>query len=113
MELKTKFRISSLFVLISLIIKLNAFLPPEFVRRFEYKLSFKGPHLIFRDGTIPFWEFSGNAIASNDQVRITPSIKSQKGRIWTKNQMANPDWEIEVIMRVNGRGRVGADGMVI
>ena len=28
-------------------------------RRFEYKLSFKGPHLIQRDGTIPFWDIGG------------------------------------------------------
>ena len=28
-------------------------------RRFEYKHSFKGPHLVQRDGTIPFWEHGG------------------------------------------------------
>ena len=28
-------------------------------KRFEYKLSFKGPHLVQRDGTIPFWEHGG------------------------------------------------------
>lgn len=88
-------------------------MPPEFTKRFEYKLSFKGPHLVFKDGTIPFWEHSGSAIPSNDQIRITPSIKSQKGRIWSRNAIAAPDWEIEVIMRVNGRGRIGADGMAI
>lgn len=27
--------------------------------RFEYKLSFKGPHLVQRDNSIPFWEYSG------------------------------------------------------
>ena len=29
-------------------------------RRFEYKLSFKGPHLVQRDGTIPFWQHGGS-----------------------------------------------------
>ena len=28
-------------------------------KRFEYKLSFKGPHLVQRDGTIPFWDHGG------------------------------------------------------
>ena len=28
-------------------------------KRFEYKVSFKGPHLVQRDGTIPFWEHGG------------------------------------------------------
>jgi lectin, mannose-binding 1 len=45
-------------------------------------------------------------------VRITPSIRSQKGRIWSKNTMPNKDWEVEVLIRINGRGRIGADGMV-
>lgn len=28
-------------------------------RRFDYKLSFKGPHLVVMDGSIPFWEYGG------------------------------------------------------
>ena len=91
----------------------NGFVDSDTLRRFEYKLSFKGPHLVFKDGTVPFWEHSGSTICSNDQIRITPSIRSQKGRIWSKNTIENEDWEIEVSLRINGRGRVGADGMVI
>lgn len=97
----------------SLVMSLGqAFVPPETLRRFEYKLSFKGPHLIFKDGTIPFWEHGGSAIPSNDQIRLTPSIKSQKGRIWCKNVATASDWEVEVTLKINGRGRIGADGMV-
>ena len=92
---------------------LNAFVPHNIQRRFEYKLSFKGPHLVFKDGTIPFWEHSGAAIASNEQVRITPSIRSQKGRMWCKNAAQNADWEVEAVLKISGRGRVGADGMAI
>lgn len=33
---------------------------PQLVKRFEYKLSFKGPHLAFKDGTVPFWTFGGS-----------------------------------------------------
>jgi mannose-binding lectin 1 len=32
------------------------------VKRFEYKLSFKGPHLAFKDGTVPFWRFGGSKL---------------------------------------------------
>ena len=28
-------------------------------RRFEYKYSFKGPNLVQRDGSIPFWDHGG------------------------------------------------------
>jgi hypothetical protein len=35
-------------------------LNPQLTKRFEYKLSFKGPHLAFKDGTVPFWTFGGS-----------------------------------------------------
>ncbi|KAJ8402348.1 hypothetical protein AAFF_G00368370 [Aldrovandia affinis] len=82
-------------------------------RRFEYKYSFKGPHLAQSDGTIPFWLHTGNAIPSADQVRITPSLRSQKGSVWTKNTVSFENWEAEVTFRVSGRGRMGADGLAV
>uniref|UniRef100_A0A673XNW0 Lectin, mannose-binding, 1 n=1 Tax=Salmo trutta TaxID=8032 RepID=A0A673XNW0_SALTR len=82
-------------------------------RRFEYKYSFKGPHLSQADGNIPFWVHSGNAIPSADQVRITPSLRSQKGSVWTKTTVNFDNWEAEVTFRVSGRGRMGADGLAI
>ncbi|XP_004601758.2 protein ERGIC-53 isoform X1 [Sorex araneus] len=85
--------------------------PPH--RRFEYKYSFKGPHLVQSDGTVPFWAHAGNAIPSSDQIRIAPSLKSQKGSVWTKTKAAFENWEVEVTFRVTGRGRIGADGLAL
>ncbi|XP_008324277.1 protein ERGIC-53 [Cynoglossus semilaevis] len=82
-------------------------------RRFEYKYSFKGPHLSQNDGSIPFWIHTGNAIPSADQVRITPSLRSQRGSVWTKNKVIFQHWEAEVTFRVSGRGRMGADGLAV
>ncbi|TRY98666.1 hypothetical protein DNTS_005907 [Danionella cerebrum] len=82
-------------------------------RRFEYKYSFKGPHLTQSDGRIPFWIHTGNAIPSADQIRITPSLRSQKGSVWTKSPISFEHWEAEVAFRVSGRGRMGADGLAI
>ncbi|XP_023684479.2 protein ERGIC-53 [Paramormyrops kingsleyae] len=82
-------------------------------RRFEYKYSFKGPYLTQSDGTIPFWVHTGNAIPSADQVRITTSLRSQRGSVWTKNTVNFANWEAEVTFRVSGRGRMGADGLAI
>ena len=66
-------------------------------------------------------------------MRVTPSIRSQRGLqkktrfrlmlrknffcvclgwIWTKNPMTADHWLLDVKLRVTGRGRVGADGMV-
>jgi len=80
-------------------------------KRFEYKFSFKPPYLAQKDGSVPFWQYDGNAIASAENVRITPSLRSQKGRIFTKD-MTNFDWwEVDLTFRVTGRGRIGADGL--
>ncbi|XP_058832587.1 protein ERGIC-53 [Topomyia yanbarensis] len=80
-------------------------------RRFEYKYSFKPPYLAQKDGTVPFWEYGGNAIASSENVRIAPSLRSQKGAIWTKHKTAFDWWEVDIVFRVSGRGRIGADGL--
>ncbi|XP_001943100.1 protein ERGIC-53 [Acyrthosiphon pisum] len=83
----------------------------QVVSRFEYKYSFKPPYLAQKDGSVPFWEYGGNAIASADNVRIAPSLKSQKGAIWTKSQTKFDWWTVEINFRVSGRGRIGADGL--
>ncbi|KAI1288452.1 Protein ERGIC-53 [Halotydeus destructor] len=80
-------------------------------KRFEYKYSFKGPYLAQKDGAVPFWEYDGNAMASDDMVRITPSLRSKRGAIWSKVKTNFDWWEVEVWLRVTGRGRLGADGV--
>lgn len=61
---------------------------------------------------IIFLLFFSDCIASADSVRVAPSLKSQKGAIWTKNKTDFDGWEIEVAFRISGRGRIGADGLV-
>jgi len=80
-------------------------------KRFEYKYSFKPPYLAQKDGSVPFFEYVGNAIASEESVRITPSLRSQKGMIWSKEISTFDWWEVEMTFRVTGRGRIGADGL--
>ncbi|KAF7268601.1 lectin, mannose binding protein ergic53 [Rhynchophorus ferrugineus] len=80
-------------------------------KRFEYKYSFKPPYLAQKDGSVPFWEYGGNAIASSESVRLAPSLRSQKGAIWTKNPVNFDSWEVDIAFRISGRGRIGADGM--
>jgi lectin, mannose-binding 1 len=54
-----------------------------------------------------------DAIASSESVRIAPSLRSQKGAVWTKEKTNFDWWEIDVAFRVSGRGRIGADGLAI
>ncbi|XP_037871478.1 protein ERGIC-53 [Bombyx mori] len=80
-------------------------------RRFEYKYSFKPPYLAQKDGSVPFWEYGGNAIASGESVRLAPSLRSQKGAIWTKQPINFDWWEVDIMFKITGRGRIGADGL--
>ncbi|XP_076241591.1 lectin, mannose binding protein ergic53 [Calliopsis andreniformis] len=80
-------------------------------RKFEYQYSFKPPYLAQKDGSVPFWEYGGNAIASAENVRVAPSLRSQKGAIWVKEPVNFDWWEVELIFRITGRGRIGADGL--
>ncbi|XP_011503810.1 PREDICTED: protein ERGIC-53 [Ceratosolen solmsi marchali] len=82
-------------------------------RKFEYKYSFKPPYLAQKDGSVPFWEYGGNAIASSENIRIAPSLRSQKGAIWTKQAVNFDWWEIDIVFRITGRGRIGADGLAL
>ncbi|XP_078056144.1 protein ERGIC-53-like [Mustelus asterias] len=82
-------------------------------RRFEYKHSFKGPHLVLRDGTVPFWAHHGSALPNSERIRVVPSMRSQSGSVWAKNIFASENWEVEVSFRISGRSRVGADGLAI
>ena len=58
---------SLIFIFLSIIIPIWAYtdpsvVNPQLVKRFDYKLSFRGPHLAFKDGTVPFWTFGGSQL---------------------------------------------------
>ncbi|XP_043933124.1 protein ERGIC-53-like [Protopterus annectens] len=82
-------------------------------RRFEYKYSFKGPHLTYQQGGIPFWSHYGDVIPSTDQVRVAPSLRSQRGSLWTSYNASFENWEVEMAFSISGMLRIGADGLAI
>lgn len=44
-------------------------------------------------------------------MRVAPSLRSQKGAVWTKQKTNFDWWEVDIAFRVSGRGRIGADGL--
>ncbi|XP_043281127.1 protein ERGIC-53 [Venturia canescens] len=108
MKMAAEVRWLALFIIFLAITFTNGNL---FHRKFEYKYSFKPPYLAQRDGSVPFWEYGGNAIASAENVRIASSLRSQKGAIWTKQPINFDWWSVDLVFRVTGRGRIGADGL--
>uniref|UniRef100_A0A1I7ZA56 L-type lectin-like domain-containing protein n=1 Tax=Steinernema glaseri TaxID=37863 RepID=A0A1I7ZA56_9BILA len=84
------------------------------MRKFEYKHSFRAPNLAQRDGSIPFWMITGDAIASEEQLRLAPSMRSRKGIAWNKRPMVESEhFEIDMSFKITGQGRIGADGLAI
>lgn len=86
---------------------------PAAHRRFEYKFSFKGPHLSLPNGAVPFWDHYGDAIPGNEEVRLVPSLRSKSGSMWTKYNASFEHWEVQISFRITGRGRSGADGLAV
>ncbi|MBZ3883406.1 Protein ERGIC-53-like [Sciurus carolinensis] len=82
-------------------------------RRFEYKLSFKGPRLALPGVGIPFWSHHGDTILGLEEVRLVPSMRNQNGAVWSKTSVLFPAWEVEMQMRVTGPGHRGARGMAV
>ncbi|XP_045388106.1 protein ERGIC-53-like [Lemur catta] len=97
--------------------------PPR--RRFEYKLSFKGPRLALPGAGIPFWSHHGDAIPGLGEVQLAPSMRHRSGAVWSRVSVPFSTWEVETHMRVTEpgrlteprhlteRGRRGAQGMVV
>lgn len=66
-------------------------------RRHEYKHSFCTPKLtIGSDAKIPFWRYGGDAIASQDSLRLVPSIRSRKGWVWNEYIFNSPNWQVSI-----------------
>lgn len=61
-----------------------------------------------------FKTVTGDAIASSEQLRLAPSMRSRKGIAYNKRPMVESEFfEIETSFKVTGQGRVGADGLAI
>ncbi|XP_004872185.1 protein ERGIC-53-like [Heterocephalus glaber] len=87
--------------------------PPLPRRRFEYKLSFKGPRLAWPGAGIPFWSHHGDAIPGLEEVRLAPSLRNRSGAVWSRALVLFPAWEVEMQIRVTGPGHRGMQGMVM
>ena len=53
-----------------------------------------------------------DAVPGEDQIRVVPSLRGKSGGVWSKYAFPHSDWEVVVTFRVQGKGRIGADGLV-
>ena len=67
----------------------------DILHRHQYKHSFCAPKLtIGTESRIAFWRYGGDAIATQDSLRIVPSIRSRQGFVWNEEKLKLSDWEV-------------------
>eukprot|EP01027_Heterolobosea_sp_BB2_P017124 GEZU01024293.1.p1 GENE.GEZU01024293.1~~GEZU01024293.1.p1 ORF type:complete len:528 (+),score=140.71 GEZU01024293.1:92-1675(+) len=76
----------------------------------EEKHSFAPPFL-FGTSNIPFWDYGGSAVATEEMVRLVPAIRSRAGWIWNTEPVQFDNWEVELEFRIHNTRSPGADGM--
>ena len=70
----------------------------------------KRTHVIVLNQNLKNWRLINPFIQVAIHVKVY--YLSLKGYIWSKMKNTHEHWEAEVVFRVNGRGRIGADGLV-
>jgi len=64
--------------------------------------------------TMPYWDFRGNTLISNNFIRLTQDLQGQEGGIWSKVQCYVRNWEAHLHFRIHGQGRtLAADGLAL
>jgi len=101
----------SFFSTLFLLLTLTANSLSSETTRYEHKHSFKPPFYLLRSATIPFWNFGGSTVITQDNIRITPDLGSRKGWIVNTQPIDFDAWEIDMVFQVGApKKKLGADG---
>lgn len=63
---------------------------------------------------MPYWDFIGSTMVTNNYIRLTPDVQSKQGAIWNSVPCFVRNWELQVHFRVHGKeGDLFGDGLAI
>merc|ERR1719326_158768 len=54
---------------------------------------------------MPYWDFVGNAVVSDEFIRLTPDRQSKRGALWNTRPLGLKNWEITLHFKIHGQGR--------
>ncbi|KAK5644867.1 hypothetical protein RI129_006167 [Pyrocoelia pectoralis] len=64
--------------------------------------------------SIPFWDFMGSTMVTNNYIRITPDLQSKTGALWNSVPVFVRNWDLQVHYKVSGKGKdLFGDGLAI
>ncbi|EGD78780.1 hypothetical protein PTSG_01756 [Salpingoeca rosetta] len=67
--------------------------------------SIMKPYLMGGSMVMPYWDFIGNAVVSDDFIRLTPDRQSKRGAIWNTRPIGVKEWEITLHFKIHGQGK--------
>lgn len=74
--------------------------------QFHSKNSLVKPFFAGDGISIPHWDFIGNAVVTDDYVRLTPDRQAKKGALWNQIPFqGTTGWEMLVQFDINGQGK--------
>lgn len=63
---------------------------------------------------IPFWDFMGSTMVTNNYIRVTPDLQSKTGAVWNTIPVFVRNWDLQVHYKVHGKGKdLFGDGLAI
>lgn len=64
--------------------------------------------------SIPFWDFLGHTMVTNDFVRLTPDKQSRSGSLWNSKPVNVRNWDLQIHFKVHGNGKeLFGDGFAV
>ncbi|KAI8995865.1 legume-like lectin, partial [Gaertneriomyces semiglobifer] len=79
--------------------------------RHDYRFTFKKPYFMYDEKSIPYWELTKGVLASNDSIRLTPSVPDHQGSVWSIRPNPYPEWQAVFSFSAFGRGFLGGEGL--
>jgi len=78
------------------------------------KHSLRAPFFDGDEFSIPNWEFGGNAVVSDESIRLTPDRQNKRGNLWNKKECTMENWELTLEFSVTGQGKsLFGDGFAV
>lgn len=64
--------------------------------------------------SVPYWDFMGSTVVTNDYIRLTTDIQSQQGSLWNSVPCNIRNWEAHIHFKTHGKSRdLFGDGFAI
>ena len=72
--------------------------------------GFSNPFRQYEGGSIPDWNYGGDATLFNDYMSLTPARPNSVGWVWSTRPLEMPSWEVEFEFHVGGAKERGSGG---